>query len=149
MSDRGTHRAFALMLVAGALVWASCEVVLRGTLGGDCDPPRTLQSSDAGATQGGRKSNCQPADSVCCRRSATSRFTVCSYPEDCYRAPFEGACLTPADCADEMACQDGTCQCALGGPSCAPLDGGTAVVCCTGGQMCIKGKCTDTATPGP
>lgn len=142
---------FAVLLLL--LLSASCEVVLRGAVGGDCDPPRA-PSPDLGSSQGlgggddWRRSNCTVAGTYCCRRSADARFTVCNYVEDCYRAPYMGRCATAVDCADEMSCMEGTCQCTLGGPSCQnPLTLVTS--CCRPDEICMDGQCQLPATPGP
>jgi hypothetical protein len=133
------------VLVAVATLAGSCDnfFFLRGTLNGDCDAPRATMSD--GGTGGSmlRKSNCQPADSVCCRRSSAATRTSCQYPEDCYVAPFQGPCATAVDCADTQTCTDGSCQCALGGPPCESLTT-HVVTCCSSGMVCDKkmGACT-------
>ena len=127
-------------LVASAI---SCDssFFLRGTLNGDCDPPRTIIPADGGsASTVLRMSNCQAPNAVCCRRSAKAGRTSCQYPEDCYVAPFQGACATAVDCADTQTCAGGTCQCIDTGPPCE--DPVTHVVtCCAVGQVCNAGMC--------
>lgn len=138
-----------VVVACAALVAAtSCDssFFLRGTLDGDCDPPRTIITvmggSDAATI---RKSNCQPAGAVCCRRSSAAGRTSCQYPEDCYVAPYLGACATAVDCSDTQECTGGTCQCTLGGPPCEDLT--THVVkCCAATEICMMGACT---TPSP
>jgi hypothetical protein len=141
-------RLFALggPLLAIVLL-GSCDnlYLLRGTLNGDCDPPR-YTSTDGGAdTATLRKSNCQPMGAVCCRRNAKVARTSCQYPEDCYVAPFMGACATPVDCADTQTCDNAVCQCERGGPPC--VDPNTKIVsCCAADESCVMGKCTQNAT---
>ena len=88
-------RFFALacaLLACDALSSCNNSFFLRGTLGGDCDPPRTVTPVTGGSDAATlRMSNCQVMDSTCCRRSAVAGRTSCQYPEDCYRAPFGGA----------------------------------------------------------
>jgi hypothetical protein len=133
---------FFLALVA---IVAGCNdsfYFLRGTLNGDCDPPRTIMT-DAGMPDPAtlRKSNCQPANSVCCRRSAKAARTSCQYPEDCYIAPYQGLCVTAVDCSDTQTCiSNHSCQCQLGGPPCEDLTT-HKTVCCTTGQVCTLGMC--------
>lgn len=138
-------RLLALAAVAATL---SCDnsFFLRGTLNGDCDPPRTILTVMGGSDIATiRKSNCQPAGAVCCRRSSAAGRTSCQYPEDCYVAPFMGKCATAVDCGDTQECTGGACQCTLGGPSCEnPTT--HVVTCCTTGQICMMGACT---TPSP
>lgn len=144
-------RALVLVAIVAAAACNDSFYFLRGTLNGDCDPPRTIMT-DAGMpdTATLRKSNCQPPGSVCCRRSAKAARTSCQYPEDCYQAPYQGVCLTPVDCADTQTCTGQSCQCLLGGPPCAdPVK--HKVVCCTTGQTCTMGMCgtpTGGATDG-
>ena len=120
----------------------SCDnsFFLRGTIDGDCDPPRTIIAvmggSDAPTL---RKSNCQPAASLCCRRSSKAARTSCQYPEDCYVAPYQGACATAVDCADTQTCTGGSCQC-VDGPPCEALDT-HVVTCCAAGEACNAGMC--------
>jgi hypothetical protein len=134
-------------LVASAI---SCDssFFLRGTLNGDCDPPRTIipvaGGSDAPTL---RKSNCQPDNAVCCRRSAMAGRTSCQYPEDCYVAPFQGACATAVDCSDTQTCDNGICQCINTGPSCENLTT-HVVTCCAVGEACVAGTCTMMQTVG-
>ena len=97
-----------------ALVVLSCDnsFFLRGTVNGDCDPPSTIIAQPGGSdTPTLRKSNCQPTDAICCRRSAKAVRTSCQYPEDCFVAPYQGACATAVDCADTQTCTGGSCQC--------------------------------------
>ena len=134
--------AAAGALVAIALV-VSCNnsFFLRGALDGDCDAPRTLDTGDGGLDRDTvRMSNCQVASSVCCRVSAKATRTSCQYPEDCYEAPYLGACATAVDCSDTQDCVSGTCQCTLGGPAC-PDPVSQVVTCCTTGQICNDGVC--------
>ena len=85
-------------------------------------------------------SNCQPADTVCCRVSSKAGRTSCQYPEDCFVAPYLGTCATPVDCADTQECTGGTCQCTLGGPACeSPIT--HVVTCCNAGDACNDGTC--------
>ena len=138
-------RILAGTVALGALVALalSCDssYLLRGTLDGDCDPPRTIIPVDGGSDVTAlRTSNCQPPSAVCCRRSAKAGRTSCQYPEDCYVAPFQGACATAVDCADTQTCANGICQCIDTGPSCE--DPTTHVVtCCAVGQVCTDGMC--------
>jgi hypothetical protein len=134
-------RLLALVALAGAL---SCDnfYFARGTLDGDCDPPRTILAVMGGPDVATiRKSNCQPPNAVCCRRSSTVTRTSCQYPEDCFVAPYMGACATAVDCSDTQECTGGTCQCTLGGPPCAnPTT--NIVTCCQTGEICMMGACT-------
>ncbi|HWE31282.1 MAG TPA: hypothetical protein VHB97_24925 [Polyangia bacterium] len=126
-----------------ALLLLSCDssFFLRGTINGDCDPPRTIITTTGGSDVGTlRKSNCQPMDATCCRRSAQAGRTSCQYPEDCYVAPYQGACATAVDCADTQTCMAGTCQCIDTGPACEDLTT-HVVTCCAPGQACIAGSC--------
>ena len=138
-------RLLAGSAALGALVVLalSCDssFFLRGTINGDCDPPRTIIPADGGSGSGTlRVSNCQAPNAVCCRRSAKAARTSCQYPEDCYVAPFEGACATAVDCADTQTCTGGTCQCVGTGPSCE--DPTThVVICCPVGTVCTDGAC--------
>jgi hypothetical protein len=131
-----------LHVALAALVLLSCQssFFLRGTLDGDCDPPRTIipimGGSDAPTL---RKSNCQPMNSVCCRTSAKAGRTSCEYPENCYVAPYQGACATAVDCSDTQVCTGGTCQC-TDGPPCADLTT-QVVTCCAAGEVCTAGMC--------
>ena len=131
----------AVALAALAALSCDSSFFLRGTLNGDCDPPRTIIPVTGGSDVATlRRSNCQPMDAVCCRRSAKAGRTSCQYPEDCFVAPFSGACATAVDCSDTQACMDGTCQCTLGGPPCEDLTT-HVVTCCTAGQACVGGSC--------
>jgi hypothetical protein len=121
----------------------SCNnsVFLRGTLGGDCDPPRTVTPVTGGSDAATlRMSNCQVMGTTCCRRSAVAARTSCHYPEDCYVAPFGGSCATAVDCSDTQTCQDGSCQCTLGGPPCEDLMT-HVVTCCLATEACVDGLC--------
>ena len=143
-------RAVSVVAVVLALVAGSCDsfYFLRGTLDGDCDPPRTIRS-DGGMPDPAtlRRSNCQPAGALCCRRSSAAGRTSCQYPEDCYVAPYQGRCATPVDCADSQSCTTGSCQCTLGGPACVnPAT--QAVTCCSAGQLCMAGVCGGTTDGG-
>ncbi len=138
-------RIFAGTVALAALVAfaLSCDssFFLRGTLNGDCDPPRTIIPVAGGSDVATlRQSNCQPPSSVCCRRSAQAGRTSCQYPEDCYVAPFQGACATAVDCADTQTCMNGTCQCIDSGPPCENLVT-HVVTCCDVGQVCTAGMC--------
>ena len=104
-----TSRALVLLAMAGGIsLFLSCDnsFFLRGTINGDCDPPRT----------------------------------TCQYPEDCYVAPYQGACGTPVDCADTQTCTGGTCQCVDSGPPCENLTT-HVVTCCAVGEACNDGSC--------
>jgi hypothetical protein len=144
MTSRPALAALAALAAAAAL---SCDnfYFLRGTLGGDCDPPHAL-TGDLGSADA-RRANCQPAGSVCCRRSTAATRTSCQYPEDCYVAPFGGPCATPVDCFDSQTCSDGRCQCLQGGPSCESPTTHT-VTCCAAGQACdpVRGVCAGVPT---
>ena len=97
-------------ITIAALVVLSCDnsFFLRGTVNGDCDPPSTIIAQPGGSdTPTLRKSNCQPTDAICCRRSAKAVRTSCQYPEDCFVAPYQGACATAVDCADTQTCTGG------------------------------------------
>lgn len=139
-------RPFVLVavVVAGlALVGVSCDnsfYFIRGTLNGDCDPPRTTMTDGGADTATLRKSNCQPPGAVCCRVNAQVGRTSCQYPEDCYVAPYMGACATPVDCADTQTCDNGVCQCERGGPPCVNPTTKT-VSCCATGESCVDGMC--------
>jgi hypothetical protein len=140
-----TRLLFALL----ALFAGSCDnfFFLRGTLNGDCDAPHVTMN-DLGATPAQlRRSNCQPTGSVCCRKSTQANRTSCQYPEDCYVAPFMGPCATPVDCADTQTCDNGSCQCELGGPPCADPRS-HVVTCCASGQICdaTRGSCGGAAS---
>jgi hypothetical protein len=134
-------------LTAIALLLLSCDnsFFLRGTLNGDCDPPRTIMTDGGADTATIRRGNCQPAGAICCRKSAAAGRTSCQYPEDCYRAPYMGTCATAVDCGDTQTCsagktEPGTCQCTLGGPACEnPVT--HVFVCCLAGQICSMGMC--------
>ena len=142
MIDRRVAAAAGAIAALGlALVACQSSFFLRGTVGGDCDPPRTIIAATGGSDVATlRKSNCQAADAVCCRTSSKVTRTSCQYPEDCYVAPYLGSCATPVDCSDTQQCMDGTCQCTLGGPPCE--DPTTHVVtCCIAGQVCNMGTC--------
>jgi hypothetical protein len=131
--------AFAL----AALAALSCDnsFFLRGTINGDCDPPRTIIPSTGGSDVGTlRKSNCQPAEAVCCRTSSKAARTSCQYPENCFVAPYMGACATAVDCADTQTCSNGTCQCIDTGDPCEDLTT-HVVTCCAVGQVCNAGTC--------
>ena len=135
----------ALWLMAAGL-WltaSSCDnsFFLRGTLNGDCDAPHVTMTDLGTAPAVLRRSNCQPTGSVCCRRSSAASRTSCQYPEDCYVAPYQGACATAVDCSDTQECTGGSCQCTLGGPPCPNPQTGL-VVCCTTGEICMMGACT-------
>jgi hypothetical protein len=126
-----------------ALLALSCDssFFLRGTLNGDCDPPRTIIAVMGGSDVPTlRKSNCQPMSAVCCRRSAQAGRTSCQYPEDCYVAPYQGTCATAVDCADTQTCTSGTCQCVASGPPCEDLTT-HVVTCCPLDQVCNAGTC--------
>ena len=125
-----------------ALLVLSCDnsFFLRGTLDGDCDPPRTIIAVTGGSDVPTlRKSNCQPATSVCCRRSSKAGRTSCQYPEDCYVAPYQGVCATAVDCADTQTCTSGSCQCVAGPPCENPTT--HAITCCAAGETCTMGMC--------
>jgi hypothetical protein len=143
-------RVAATRLAALALLLLSCDssFFLRGTVGGDCDPPRSIIPATGGSDVDTlRKSNCQPMDTVCCRTSAKAGRTSCQYPEDCFVAPYQGTCATAVDCSNTQECTGGTCQCTLGGPACA--DPTTHVVtCCTAVQVCNGGSCGDPLDAG-
>jgi len=135
--------AVAGAIAIAALVVLSCDnsFFLRGTLNGDCDPPSTIIPAPGGAdTPTLRRSICQPAMAVCCRRSAKAGRTSCQYPEDCFVAPYQGACATAVDCSDTQTCTNGTCQCVDTGPACENLE--THVVkCCAVDEACVAGEC--------
>jgi hypothetical protein len=134
--------AVALAGLAAALPSCDNSFLLRGTLNGDCDAPRTILAVPGGSDVATlRKSNCQPTSSVCCRRSSAATRTSCQYPEDCYVAPYMGKCATAVDCADTQECTGGTCQCTLGGPPCEN-SATHAVTCCASGQICAAGMCS-------
>jgi len=140
--------AAALAALVAAL---SCDsnFFLRGTLNGDCDPPRTIIAVAGGSDVATlRKSNCQAADAVCCRRSSAAGRTSCQYPEDCYVAPYMGACATAVDCSDTQTCTGGTCQCVDSGPPCEDLTT-HVVTCCAVGEICMDGMCSTTSTVPP
>jgi hypothetical protein len=121
----------------------SCDnsFFLRGTINGDCDPPRTIIATMGGSDVATlRKSNCQAMGATCCRRSSQVPRTTCQYPEDCYVAPYQGACGTPVDCADTQTCTGGTCQCVDTGPPCENLTT-HVVTCCAVGEACNAGSC--------
>jgi hypothetical protein len=146
LSGRAARRLLPLTLL---LACSSCSdfYFARGTIGGACDPPR-LTMTDFGATpQQLRMSNCQPMASTCCRVSSQATRTTCQYPEDCYVAPLGGSCGTPVDCADTQSCVNGTCQCTLGGPPC-PNPTTKVVTCCSAGNACVAGMCTQAASDG-
>jgi hypothetical protein len=125
--------AFALL----AFMAASCDTsfFLRGTLHGDCDAPRVTRNDLGTEAATLRKSNCQPPSSVCCRTSTKATRVSCEYPEDCYVAPYMGPCATPVDCADTQSCDNGSCQCRLGGPPCEN-PASHVVTCCATFQVC-------------
>ena len=138
-------RPLAVAALAGAALLAtlSCNnsFFLRGTVGGDCDPPRTIIPAPNGSDVDTlRKSNCQPEATTCCRTSSKAGRTSCQYPEDCFVSPYMGACATAVDCADTQECTGGTCQCTLGGPPCENLST-HVVTCCVSGQVCNDGTC--------
>jgi hypothetical protein len=131
-TKRNQWLLLAGILLAGGLI-AACNnfFFLRGTLHGDCDPPR---GSSTNSTQS-QTSNCQVGGSICCRIGVHTPRTSCEYPEDCYVAPIHGICATPVDCVNTQTCMGGTCQCTLGGPECLnPTTGITT--CCTADQLC-------------
>ncbi|HEX8951840.1 MAG TPA: hypothetical protein VF945_08335 [Polyangia bacterium] len=133
----------AVAVAALAALALSCDssFFLRGTINGDCDPPRTIIPVTGGSDVATlRKSNCQPMGATCCRRAASAGRTSCQYPEDCYVAPFGGACATPVDCSDTQTCMGGTCQCIDSGPPCENLTT-HVVTCCAVGQACVAGSC--------
>jgi hypothetical protein len=142
----------ASIALAGLLVLVgSCDnfFFLRGTLNGDCDAPRVTMNDLGTSSAMLRRSNCQPTGSVCCRRSTQADRTSCQYPEDCYVAPYQGPCATPVDCADTQTCDQGSCQCRLGGPPCeSPTS--HVVTCCASGQLCdtMHGTCTAAQSDG-
>jgi hypothetical protein len=141
-----TRIALVLTLVVASLSMfaLSCDnsFFLRGTLDGVCDPPRSIIPADGGTDSPTlRKSNCQPANAVCCRRSSMVARTSCQYPEDCYVAPYQGACATAVDCADTQTCMDGSCQCIDTGPPCEDLTT-HVVTCCAPAEVCVAGMCT-------
>lgn len=130
-------------IAIAALVVLSCDssFFLRGTVNGDCDPPSTIIPAPGGSDAPTlRKSNCQPADTTCCRRSSKAGRTSCQYPEDCYVAPYQGACATAVDCSDTQTCTGGSCQCVDTGPACEDLDT-HVVTCCPVDEVCALGKC--------
>lgn len=142
-----------LIVVALAAGCNDSFYFLRGTLNGDCDPPRTI-ATDSGmpSSETLRRSNCQPPGAVCCRRNAKSARTSCQYPEDCYIAPYQGLCVTPVDCSDTQTCVTSslTCQCTFGGPTCVSATTGR-ILCCHTGEVCNMGMCgppTGTSTDG-
>jgi hypothetical protein len=138
------------LLATMTLALLSCDssFFLRGTVNGDCDPPKTIVPATGGSdTATLRKSNCQAADAVCCRISSKASRTSCQYPEDCFVSPFQGACATAVDCSDTQVCTDGTCQCTLGGPPCENLTT-HVVTCCLAGQVCNAGICGDPLDAG-
>jgi hypothetical protein len=131
-------------------VVVSCDnsFFLRGTISGDCDPPRTIIATMGGSDVATlRQSNCQPMGATCCRRSSQVPRTTCQYPEDCYVAPYQGACGTPVDCADTQTCTGGTCQCVDTGPPCENLTT-HVVTCCAVGEACNDGSCGMTLDGG-
>ncbi len=132
-----TTKSTQLLVLAGALIAAGALVAacdnfffLRGTLHGDCDPPR---GSNTDTTQA-QVSNCQAPASVCCRTNPNVPRTSCEYPEDCYVAPFLGKCSTPVDCTESQSCTNGTCQCTGGIPCSNPLT--KITTCCTTSEVC-------------
>ena len=140
-----TRRAGVVVaaLALASLVVLACDnsFFLRGTINGDCDPPSSIIAVMGGSDVATlRRSNCQPMSAVCCRQSAKAGRTSCQYPEDCYVAPYQGACATAVDCADTQTCTGGTCQCVNSGPSCEnPTT--HVVTCCAVGQVCNAGSC--------
>jgi hypothetical protein len=139
-------------VIAATVFAVACDsnFFLRGTINGDCDPPRTTLTDGGADTATLRKSNCQAAGALCCRRSSAAGRTSCQYPEDCYVAPYLGPCATPVDCSDTQTCVGppaGTCQCTLGGPPCEnPSTRVTA--CCHAGEICTSGTCGPPADGG-
>ncbi len=134
MTKRTVYCAIGIF---AAIATVSACALLRGALNEACDPPHSV----SGATQDSnarRMANCQPAGSLCCRRSANAKATLCSYPEDCYFAPYKGACVTPVDCPDGMDCTSGSCICPGDAPLCTTQQGS---VCCALGEMCVSGNC--------
>ena len=130
-------------IAIAALVVLSCDnsFFLRGTVNGDCDPPSTIIPAPGGSDAPTlRKSNCQPTDTTCCRRSSKAGRTSCQYPEDCYVAPYQGACATAVDCSDTQTCTGGSCQCVDTGPPCEDLET-HVVTCCAVNATCVAGKC--------
>jgi hypothetical protein len=130
-------------IALAALVALSCDnsFFLRGTVNGDCDPPRSIIPGPGGSDVGTlRKSNCQAMDTICCRRAATAARTSCQYPEDCFVAPYMGTCATAVDCADTQTCSSGTCQCIDTGEPCENLTT-HVVTCCAVGEVCNGGTC--------
>jgi len=126
-----------------ALVALSCDnsFFLRGTLNGDCDPPRSIIPSPGGSDVATlRRSNCQPTEAICCRTSSTAARTSCQYPENCFVAPYMGTCATAVDCADTQTCSNGTCQCIDTGEPCEDLTT-HVVTCCAVGEVCNDGTC--------
>jgi hypothetical protein len=129
------------LLITILLAACSHDPLLSGALEQDCDPPRTITTDIGPSVTVLRQSNCQAKGAVCCRVSAQATHTTCQYPEDCYVAPYQGLCATPADCSDTQSCSGGACQCMLGGPPCAAPTTGV-VTCCGSGQICNLGMCT-------
>lgn len=145
MTERRAHSRLPALggaLLALALL-TSCDrfYLLRGTLGGDCDLPRYTMTDGGADPATLRRSNCQPPGALCCRRNAKVAHTSCQYPEDCYVAPYMGACATAVDCSDTQTCDNGICQCERGGPACVDLDT-KIVACCAADESCVMGKCT-------
>jgi hypothetical protein len=122
--------AVALVAVGGLVAACDNFFFLRGTLHGNCDPPR---GSNVDTTQA-QVSNCQAPNSVCCRTSADVARTSCEYPEDCYVAPYLGKCSTPVDCTESQDCTNGTCQCTGGLPCLNPVT--KVTTCCTTAEVC-------------
>jgi hypothetical protein len=121
-----------LIVAVGASI-AACDnfFFLRGTLHGDCDPPRGSSTNSTPVQQ----SNCQPTGAICCRTNKLATRTSCEYPENCYIAPYLGVCATPVDCVNTQTCLMGTCQCTLGGSDC--FNPVTKIrTCCTAAQLC-------------
>lgn len=142
-----------ICFVVAVLLLGSCDnfYLLRGSLHGDCDPPRVTMNDAGTASSTLRQSNCQVTNTVCCRVNATTTRASCEYPEDCYTAPYRGPCATAVDCADTQTCSatDQKCECLLGGPTCAnPLTG--VISCCGVGATCdtTMGMCSDSTTIG-
>ena len=138
----------ALAALVGFALSCDNSFFLRGTIDGDCDPPATIIPEPGGSDSATlRRSNCQAPQAICCRRSSMVGRTSCQYPEDCYVAPFQGACATAVDCADTQTCMGGSCQCINTGPSCENLTT-HVVTCCPVGSVCVAGMCTQTQTVG-
>ena len=129
-----TRLAFAALVL---LVGCDNNFFLRGTINGDCDPPRTTMTDGGADSAMLRKSNCQARRA---RRVAAARARPGAPAANIPKTAMSrrsGPCATPVDCSDTQTCMGapaGTCQCALGGPPCEnPSTHVTA--CCHAGEI--------------